>query len=249
MNANFNLYSDYYDLLYLDKNYKEEVDYVFSKIPNINGIKILELGCGSGGHAEFFCENANLVHGVDLSNSMIEKAKDKKIDNFYPSQGNIVNFELDVKFDLATSMFHVISYLNSNNDLLNCFKNVNNHLMIGGLFIFDYWYCPAVLSQKPQTRIKNFESDNLKITRIANSELLAEKNLVKVNFNIQVLSKLWNEKQEFNELHSMRYFSIPEIEFIAAQTGFELLNTEELITKNVPSESTWAVCSILRKIK
>jgi len=249
MNANFNLYSDYYDLLYLDKNYKEEVDYVFSIIPNKNGIKILELGCGSGGHAEFFCENGNLVHGVDLSNSMIEKAKDKKIDNFYPSQGNIVNFELNVKFDLATSMFHVISYLNHNDDLLKCFKKVYNHLEMNGLFIFDYWYGPAVLSQKPETRIKNFESDNLKIKRIANSELLTEKNIVNVNFNIQVMSKLRNEKQEFNELHSMRYFSIPEIELIAAQTGFELLKTEELITKNIPSDNTWAVCSILKKIK
>lgn len=249
MNANFNLYSDYYDLLYLDKNYKEEVDYVLSNIPIKKGLKILELGCGSGGHAEFFCENGNLVYGVDLSTSMIEKAKEKKIDNFYPSQGNIVNFELDAKFDLATSMFHVISYLISNNDIVNCFNNVNNHLNHGGLFIFDYWYSPAVLSQRPEIRIKNFESDNVKITRIANSELVIERNIVNVNFNIQVMSKLLNEKQEFNEVHSMRYFTIPEIELFAAQTGFELLKTEELITKNDPSANSWAVCSILKKIK
>jgi SAM-dependent methyltransferase len=249
MDTNFNLYGDYYDLLYLDKNYREEVDYVFSNIPKRNEIKILELGCGSGGHAEFFCENGNIVYGIDLSTSMIEKALDKKIDNFYPFQGNIVNFELNEKFDLATSMFHVISYLNHNNDLLTCFNNVNNHLKLGGLFIFDFWYGPAVLSQKPETRIKNFESEDLKITRMADAELVTEKNLVNVNFNIQVMSKLLNEKQEFNELHSMRYFTVPEVELIAAQTGFELLKTEELITKNVPSDNTWAICSILKKIK
>ena len=249
MDTNFNLYSDYYDLLYLDKNYREEVDYVFSNIPKKNEIKILELGCGSGGHAEFFCENGNIVYGIDLSTSMIEKALDKKIDNFYPFQGNIVNFELVEKFDLATSMFHVISYLNSNIDLLNCFNNVNNNLVKDGLFIFDYWYGPAVLSQKPETRIKNFENDDLKVERVANSELLTERNMVNVNFDIKVMSKKMREEQEFNELHSMRYFTIPEIEFFAAQTGFELLKTEELITKNDPSVNTWAVCSILKKIK
>jgi hypothetical protein len=47
----------------------------------------------------------------------------------------------------------------------------------------------------------------------------------------------------------MRYFTVPEVELIAAQTGFELLKTEELITKNVPSDNTWAICSILKKIK
>jgi SAM-dependent methyltransferase len=249
MTKNFNLYSDYYDLLYLDKNYKEEVDYVFSNCFKKSGLHILELGCGSGGHAEFFGKYGNTVYGIDLSNNMIEKALGKKIDNFYPSQGNIVDFKLDAKFDLAASMFHVISYLNSNEDILNCFNNVNNHLNFGGLFIFDFWYGPAVLSQRPEARTKNFESDDLKIARLAVSELLTERNLVNVNFNIQIMSKLLNEMQEFNELHPMRYFSIPEIELIAAQTGFELLKTEELITKNVPSENTWAVCSILKKIK
>jgi len=249
MDTNFNLYSDYYDLLYLDKNYREEVDYVFANIPTKNEIKILELGCGSGGHAEFFAENGNIIFGIDLSEGMITKALEKKIDNFYPSIGNIVDFTLDKKFNVATSMFHVISYLNHNDDLLKCFKKVYNHLEMNGLFIFDYWYGPAVLSQRPETRIKNFESDNVKITRIANSELLVEKNIVNVNFNIQVMSKLRNEKQEFNELHSMRYYTIPEIELIAAQTGFELLKTEELVTKNAPSVDTWAVCSILKKIK
>ena len=78
---------------------------------------------------------------------------------------------------------------------------------------------------------------------------MAEKNLVNVNFNIQIMSKLLNEKHKFNELHSMRYFSIPEIEFFATQAGFELIKTEELISKNDPSENTWAVCSILKKIR
>jgi SAM-dependent methyltransferase len=249
MDNNFNLYSDYYDLLYSDKNYKAEVDYVLSNYHSNTGIKILELGCGSGGHAEFFCENGNIVYGLDLSASMVEKALEKKINNFQPYQGNIIDFNLDEKFDLVTSMFHVISYLNKNTDLLSCFKSVNNHLQLDGLFIFDYWYAPAVLSQKPESRIKIFESNDLKVERVANSELLTERNLVNVNFDIKVVSKKLKEEQEFNEWHSMRYFTIPEIELFAAQTGFELLKTEELITKNDPSENTWAVCSILKKIK
>ena len=56
---NFNIYSKYYDLLYKDKNYQQEAEYVFDSLssfypPKPHSCKIheiLELGCGSGNHA------------------------------------------------------------------------------------------------------------------------------------------------------------------------------------------------------
>ena len=45
----------------------------------------------------------------------------------------------------------------------------------------------------------------------------------------------------------MRYFSIPEIEYIANSTGFEMLEAEEFLSGSEPSLNTWGVCVILRK--
>ena len=74
-----NLYSQYYDLLYNDKNYKGEVEYVIKLIKENNPQtkSLLDLGCGTGKHAEMFCENDYIVHGIDLSEDMLKIAKIK----------------------------------------------------------------------------------------------------------------------------------------------------------------------------
>ena len=76
--TNFNLYSSYYELLYGDKNYYDEVQYILNQLPNYTNLEILELGCGSGSHAEILCRIGNEVIGIDLSEGMIELAKKNK---------------------------------------------------------------------------------------------------------------------------------------------------------------------------
>ena len=51
----FDGYSRYYDLLYKDKNYKSESEYISSliKTHSPNAKKVLELGSGTGIHAEY----------------------------------------------------------------------------------------------------------------------------------------------------------------------------------------------------
>ena len=52
MTENFNLYSKYYDLLYRNKNYIEEVNYISTCIQTYapETTTILEFGSGTGGH-------------------------------------------------------------------------------------------------------------------------------------------------------------------------------------------------------
>ena len=65
----FETYSQYYDLLYKDKDYKAETDYIISLIKEYhsNTDTILELGCGTGMHASILAENGYKVEGIDLS--------------------------------------------------------------------------------------------------------------------------------------------------------------------------------------
>jgi SAM-dependent methyltransferase len=88
--------------------------------------------------------------------------KAKKIENFEPIVADITNFSVNNKFDVAVSLFHVISYLTNNNQLVECFNTVNNHLNEKGIFIFDVWYTPAVYMQKPETRVKELVTTQFK---------------------------------------------------------------------------------------
>ncbi len=247
--SNFNQYSQYYDLLYKDKAYQTESDYVLASLKTINPtIKtIVELGCGSGNHARFLTQNNISITGIERSESMVQEALQKNIPNFTPIIGDICSFKLNQKFDAAISLFHVISYLTTNELLISCLKSVHQHLNPNGIFLFDIWYSPAVYSQKPETRIRRLENDSIKVTRIAESQSDCLTNVVTVDFEVLIQDKKTEKITVINEMHPMRHFSVPELSLLAALTGFELVKSEEFLTKNQPSENTWGVCVIFKK--
>jgi len=249
---NFENYSKYYDLFYRDKNYEKEVTYIVKLIERYANKKphlILELGCGSGSHANFFSKQEFEIFGIERSPEMVKQAEEKKIKNFYPICADIENFELENKqFEVVTSLFHVISYLTDNVKLLSTFHNVNKHLVHGGIFIFDVWYTPAVHNLKPKTAIKRITSNKIKIIRIGETVIQPNENIVNVNYEILVNDEGKNLNLSFNEIHPMRHFSIPEIDLLAKMTNFEIIHSEEFCTGNAPSENTWGVCFLLKKI-
>jgi len=247
--SNFNLYSKYYDLLYKHKDYKAESDYVFNALNEYdkNIESILELGCGSGAHANFLSKKGLEITGIERSESMVQEAIDKDIPNFNPLIADITNFKIDKQFDAVISLFHVISYLTDNESLINCFKLTNQHLKQDGMFLFDIWYSPAVYVQKPETRIKRLENNDIKITRIAESQINYNSNIVDVHFEVNILNKHNNRLEIINEKHPMRHFSILELDLLAQLTGFEIIKAEEFLTHNIPNENTWGVCVILKK--
>ena len=246
---NFNAYSRYYDLLYKDKNYTSEANYVVQLIRanHKTATQILELGCGTGNHAAILCKEKYSVTGLERSAEMVELAKQKKIENFEPIVADITNFSINNKFDVAVSLFHVISYLTSNNQLVECFNTVNKHLNEKGIFIFDVWYTPAVYMQKPETRVKRISDNAIQGTRIAESTIHFNENVVDVNYEIHIQNKANGITEVHQEKHPMRHFSIPEIALLADLTNFTVIKTEEFGTQEKPSENTWGVCFVLQK--
>ena len=121
------LYSQYYDLLNSNKDYKAEVDFVNTLIRenSINVKTLLDMGCGTGAHAEIFCDKGYKVHGIDLSKEMLKIAKTRqkgKEENLTFSHSSIQDLNLNKKFDAIISLFHVMSYQNSNNELIKAFE-------------------------------------------------------------------------------------------------------------------------------
>jgi SAM-dependent methyltransferase len=247
MNHNFKNYSKYYNLLYKEKKYSEEVDYVIRLITKYsnNGKNLLELGSGTGIHGNLLNKCGYKVYGIEQSPEMVDLAKSN---NFDCEVNDISSFVLNRKFDIVISLFHVISYLTDNNLLIDTFNNANNHLDINGLFIFDVWYSPAVYEQKPSVKIKKINDSNLEVIRIAEPKILYEKNIVDVKFTIIAKDLTNNEFSVFEEIHPMRHFAIQEIDLLAKLTNFEVIKVEEFLTGNNVSISTWGACFILKKI-
>ena len=251
MNQFGDLYSQYYDLLYQDKDYFAEADYIDSLIKghSQNVKTILDLGCGTGKHDVLLCDKGYTVHGVDISKEMLEVAesrrKDKK-DKLTFSQSDITQLYLNQKFDTAVSLFHVMSYQSTNAALDKVFANVRDHLNEGGLFIFDFWYGPAVLTDLPKTTIKRLENEHIKVTRIAESKIHAQLNTVDVNFNIFVTKKEDGTSIEKKELHTMRYFFDTELEMLCEKYGFSIEAKHNWLSDKNPDFNSWNVAWVLK---
>ena len=241
-------YSQYYDLLYADKNYEAEVGYVESllKKHNILSGSILELGSGTGKHANLLSEKKYTVTGIERSQDMINRAQQNEFCTFLC--GDITSLRLSREFDAVISIFHVISYITSDDNLASLFKNTKSHLRIGGLFIFDVWYSPCVISNKPEVRVKRMSDHLIEITRIAEPNIVDNENLVEVDYTIFSRDKKTGSITSFKECHPMRHFSTPEISLLAKTYGFKLIASEEFLTGNSPSKDTWGVCYVLKKV-
>ena len=250
MKNNFKLYSQYYDLLYQDKDYAGETNYVNQLIQTYqpNSKSILELGSGTGKHAYLLADLGYQVCGVERSAEMVAIANQKADSNVGFEIADITNFKLDQSFDVATSLFHVISYLTDSKNLIQTFKNVYQHLNSEGLFIFDVWHGSAVNHQIPEKRTKNLQNQNIKVVRKANPINYPELNIVEVDYDITITNLKDQTTEKIYEKHPMRYFSKPEIEILAFASGFKLVHTEEFLTKEIPSNQTWGVCYVLKKI-
>ena len=246
MNNSFNLYSKYYNLIYNNKDYNTEAKYISNCIKKYSPQTklILEFGSGSGGHGLILQQMGYDVYGLERSESMVEKAL---ASGFNCCLADITDFTLEKKFDCVLALFHVISYLNTNEQLINAFNNANKHLNENGIFIFDVWYSPAVYNQKVENRLKTAKDNDVEVWRFANPEWHYQDNVIDVNYKILVKDLQTKSMEEINEKHSMRHFSIPEMALLAELTGFKIEKVEEFLTGAEPSENTWGVNFILRK--
>jgi len=250
---NFAKYARFYDLLYRDKGYKKEADYVDRLIKRYSGKRnksLLDVGCGTGGHAIWFAEKGYAVTGVDRSPEMISIAKERlaKDARLEFKVQDASKLSLKRKCDTAVSLFHVMSYLIANEVFVKSLKNIRNQLKNGGLFIFDFWYGPAVLAQRPVKRVKEVSDVFVVIKRYATPKININQNTVDLDFKNVVLNKNNGLTKVIRERHTLRYFFLPELYLMLKISGFKVLKCLKWMTfKEGVSEDSWNGVIIAKK--
>lgn len=245
----FNEYASYYDMLYKDKDYRGEADYIHSLIQNLapGTVTVLNLGCGSGKHDGILSERGYKVTGVDLSQEMLaaaEAATDS--DSIDYVHGDVRSVRLKQTFDVVISLFHVMSYQITNADLAATFETARCHLKPGGVLIFDCWYGPGVLSDPPTVRIKEVEDDSVNVIRIAEPVLHVNENVVDVNYRIIVIEKSSGIARILKEAHRMRYLFVPELKDFLNHSTLQPEFFCKWLETSLPNEATWYLCCAAR---
>jgi SAM-dependent methyltransferase len=134
----YNQLSKYVDASYRGtKNYQQEVDFILRRAGNTTGRKILiDVACGSGGHAELLSKAGFEVYAVDMSPAMLRLLK-THLPAAKVFKQDMRNLQVPVQADVLICMYNSINYNYSYAELSRTLKRFYDHLKPGGILMFD----------------------------------------------------------------------------------------------------------------
>lgn len=249
----FQDYAYYYNAFYQDKNYEEEakqIDFLLKKYDN-HIHTVMNYGCGTGKHDMELMKLGYQCSGIDMSPWMIDIAREhvRTLDGDVTFEvADVRSYVPKKQYDAVVSLFHVMSYQNSNQDIISAFQSARKALCKDGIFLFDVWYGPGVLSDKPSVRVKEVEDEQNKLVRIAKPVMHDKTNVVDVNYDVYVINKKSGETKNIQEVHSMRYFFRTELELLLSQAGFELVDNIDCQTLGTTDYQSWTSYFVAKAI-
>jgi SAM-dependent methyltransferase len=98
----------------------------------------LELGIGTGRIALPLAQRGVRVHGIDLSEAMVERLRAKPgAEQIGVTIGDFATTTVEGTFSVAYLVFNTIMNLTTQDEQIACFQNVAAHLEPGGCFVVE----------------------------------------------------------------------------------------------------------------
>ena len=195
-----------------------EMPALFSLLPSLENKKILDLGCGYGGHCmEFVRLGAERVVGVDISQKMLEIARKENAHEriSYLNMAMEDISAIDEKFDIAVSSL-ALHYVE---DFEGVVKNIHSLLNEGGVFVFSQEN-PIVTCHSGGNRWTKDENGNKIHMNLANYGIEGERDTVWFVDNVK----------KYHRMFSTVVNTLTENGFVIEKM-IEPLPTEELLAK------------------
>jgi len=121
------------------------------------------------------------------------------------------------------------------------------HLKTGGIFVFDFWYGPGVLTDPPTERVKNLKDDVIEVVRTAKPKLHPNENVVDVHYKVRVKQNQNGAVCELEETHRMRYLFLPELRFMLQAAGMEMLHAQRWMSDDELDARSWQAVVTARR--
>lgn len=246
-------YARYYDILYADKDYASECDFlesVFTKYTDAKVSNILDLACGTGGHAIPLAKRGYHVAAMDYSPHMLRLAKRKATKSGVLvdfQRGNMTDIPFRREFDACISMFDSIDYLAEAKAVARTFNTVAAHLRQGGIFVVQFWNGPAVRKLGLWQRHKEIEKEGLKLVRLSDPTPGPNKDTCLIRFRI-ICIRGRSVVDDFREEHLVRYFWPNKLRSIIERSGMTMLKALKTFSSVLEADSRdWSVIVVAKK--
>ncbi len=236
-----------YDRLMEDVDYEDWANYVEKvMVQNRNKPhKILEIACGTGNVTIPLAKKGYNILGLDISKDMLMIAKNKALENninILFIEQDMIDLELEEKFDCILSMCDGINYIVDINDLMKVFQGVYNALEDGGVFIFDI---------SSHYKIKNVLGNNTFGENLEDLCYLWENyfdegsNTIEMDLTFFIQDGKYYKKEE--EYHVQRAYKSEEIIKILNQLDFKDIKEYDGFTFNPSKDNSERIFFVAKK--
>ncbi|MGC8862918.1 MAG: class I SAM-dependent DNA methyltransferase [Armatimonadota bacterium] len=256
--SQFTLIAAHYDDLMAGVPYRQWIDYVEEILGRMDyhPDAVLDVACGTGNLSEILASRGFRVVGVDISPDMIEVARAKKSGVEYYVQDAA---ELDLrcssgisacpgqvqecrrKFDLAICLFDSLNYITNPNRAAQAIRRIGEHLIPGGVFIFDVNTIYALSNHFfDQARL----APGFYPKYIWNSFYDRGTRICRIDMLFEVIEN--GQPKQFKEVHYQRGHSIEELSQWLVDGGFEVVDIFHAYTFRKPTRRSDRVFFVAR---
>lgn len=114
----------------------------------------LEFAVGTGRVAIPLLERGIPVHGIELSQPMVDRLREKMDAARLPvAVGDMATTRVEGEFSLVYLVFNTLGNLRMQDEQVACFRNAADHLAPGGSFVIELWVPPLRRMPPGQTAV------------------------------------------------------------------------------------------------
>lgn len=236
-----------YDALMSTVPYRRWVDYLQALLSRFRAAPrtVLDIACGTGNVTFLLAERGYHVAGVDLSEPMLEVAREKARHSqqhipFY--HGDMRCLSLPDRYDLAICLYDSLNYLLKLEEVRQAFQSAYGVLQPGGYYVFDVNTIFALRENLFTQR----HMDSSASVRYDWRSTYNEKTRI-----CRVVMDFWvnegRDTRHFTEVHYEAGYEPEEIVEALAGAGFETLATYEAYTFRPPRADSDRLYFVARK--
>ena len=143
--------------------------------------RALELGIGTGRVALPLASKGVEVHGIDSSQQMVDKLRDKPGGNEIPvTIGDFAEVPVEGSFRLIYVVFNTVFALQSQDDQVRCFESVAAHLDDDGVFVVEAFVPDLTLYDRGQRVDANTVEDDVAALTLARLDAAEQRTLASI---------------------------------------------------------------------
>lgn len=220
----------YYEIEKPARDFDSEIKFLTSLLRAKNVQTVMDMGCGSGEHANSLHQQGFSCIGIDASQPMLTIARQRfpQIEFFH---GTMQEYQHSSAVDALICLFGSINYLLTEQELDQFLLNLKKNLKTGGYFILEVWNAFPIrqIKRKAITSVSTSKIGKTLIQRNRGFRLQenpSDISLVEVNFIYLVNSKKIQDK------HIMRVFYPDEIIQILQRNQLKVVETYSDYQKN-----------------